>query len=110
MATKEAEPEIKFGTDGWRGVMARDFTFDNVRKVAQAIADYLKALPPKTRGDGKIIIGYDRRFMAQDFAREVAREIVFMEEGQVVEKGPPAQIFASPKDPRTIKYMSRFAA
>jgi len=73
MATKEAEPEIKFGTDGWRGVMARDFTFDNVRKVAQAIADYLKALPPKTRGDGKIIIGYDRRFMAQDFAREVAR-------------------------------------
>ena len=33
---------IKFGTDGWRGVIARDFTFENVRRVAQAIADYVK--------------------------------------------------------------------
>ena len=33
---------IKFGTDGWRGVMARDFTFDNVRRVAQALADFVR--------------------------------------------------------------------
>ena len=38
----EKTPDIKFGTDGWRGVMARDFTFENVRRVAQAIADYVK--------------------------------------------------------------------
>ena len=65
--------DIKFGTDGWRGVMARDFTFDNVRKVSQAIAEYIKNLPPKQRNNGKVVIGYDRRFQSDAFAYEVAR-------------------------------------
>lgn len=65
--------EIKFGTDGWRGMMARDFTFDNVRMVAQAIAEYVKNLPPKQRCGGKVIVGYDRRFLSDVFANEVAR-------------------------------------
>ena len=60
---------IKFGTDGWRGVIARDFTFDNVEIVTQAIADYLESQPPSRR---EVLIGYDARFMAGRFARCVA--------------------------------------
>ncbi len=60
---------IKFGTDGWRGVIADDFTFDNVRRVAGAIASYvLKHEDPK-RG---VIIGYDTRFASQRAARITA--------------------------------------
>jgi len=67
---KEAVVDIKFGTDGWRGVMARDFTFDNVRRVAQAIAEHLKDKP---RSHGRAIVGYDRRFQSESFALEIAR-------------------------------------
>lgn len=55
-------------------------------------------------GMTQIVVTHETRF-----AREVAREIVFMEEGLIVEKGPPSVLFGSPKDPRTIKYMSKFA-
>ncbi|WP_457641636.1 phosphoglucomutase/phosphomannomutase family protein [Persephonella sp.] len=58
---------IKFGTDGWRAIIAKDFTFDNVAKVAQAHADHLKENNGK-----KIVIGYDPRFMSEDFASVVA--------------------------------------
>src|SRR5205814_4221003 len=59
--------QIKFGTDGWRAVIAEDFTFNNVERVAQAAADYWNrnAAP----GTGKrVIIGYDRRFLSDQFA------------------------------------------
>jgi alpha-D-glucose phosphate-specific phosphoglucomutase len=57
---------IKFGTSGWRGLIARDFTFDNVRLASQAIADYLATIPaPKNK---TIIIGYDTRFLGREFA------------------------------------------
>jgi len=65
--------DIKFGTDGWRGVMGRDFTCESVRKVAQAIADYLKSKPPKTRAKHSVIVGFDRRFQSESFAEEIAR-------------------------------------
>lgn len=53
--------EIRFGTDGWRGIIAEDFTFHNIKRVAQAIADYL--------GSGKkVAVGYDTRFMSKEFA------------------------------------------
>jgi phosphomannomutase len=61
--------QIKFGTDGWRGVIARDFTFENLSRVAQATMDYLNR---EGVGDKGVIIGYDRRFMSRDFARRVA--------------------------------------
>lgn len=61
--------QIKFGTDGWRGVIARDFTFDNLSLVAQATMDYLNR---EGLGDKILVIGYDRRFMSRDFARRVA--------------------------------------
>lgn len=65
--------EIKFGTDGWRGVIADDFTFDNVAKVAQAIADYYKTQPKKEKG---IVIGYDTRFLSSNFALKVAEVLL----------------------------------
>jgi len=60
--------QIKFGTDGWRAVIAEDFTFANVARVAQATADYWRAHPVAgTRA--KVVIGYDRRFLSDQFAR-----------------------------------------
>ena len=61
--------QIKFGTDGWRGVIGRDFTFANVEVVTQAIADYMESQKPDSRA---VLVGYDCRFMAQQFARRVA--------------------------------------
>jgi phosphoglucomutase len=68
---------IKFGTSGWRGIMARDFTFDNVCLVTQAIADYLKAelqRPKSDIADRKplVILGHDTRFLARDFTLAAA--------------------------------------
>jgi phosphomannomutase len=51
--------KIKFGTDGWRAVIADDYTFENVRFCAQGWADYLKGRGDYQRG---VVIGYDTRF------------------------------------------------
>ena len=61
--------DIKFGTDGWRGLIADDFTFDNVRRVAGAIASYVLKNEDPTHG---VIIGYDTRFASDRAARMVA--------------------------------------
>ncbi len=61
--------EIRFGTDGWRGIIADDFTFENVRAVAQATAQYLKR---QDRASSGIVIGYDTRFLSGAFAGAVA--------------------------------------
>jgi len=64
--------QIKFGTDGWRAIIAEDFTFKNVERVAQATADYWKANP--VNGTEKlVIVGYDRRFLSDQFARTSAQ-------------------------------------
>jgi phosphomannomutase len=64
-----SHPQIKFGTDGWRGVIADDFTFANVRTAAEAIAAYIHA----KEGPGKgLCIGYDTRFGSRAFARACA--------------------------------------
>jgi phosphomannomutase len=60
--------QIKFGTDGWRGVVADDFTFANVRRVAQGAAEYMRSLSR----DPLAVVGYDCRFASEDFARTVA--------------------------------------
>ena len=63
--------QIKFGTDGWRSVIAQDFTFENVRRVAQATADYWAGNPvPDT--EKKVVVGYDRRFLSNEFGKTVA--------------------------------------
>jgi len=63
--------KIKFGTDGWRAVIAEDFTFENVSRVAQATATYWKANPvPGT--NQQAVVGYDRRFLSNEFAQRTA--------------------------------------
>jgi phosphomannomutase len=64
--------EIKFGTDGWRGLIADDFTFENVRRVAGAIAGYVLKHEDAGRG---VAIGYDTRFLSDRFARAIAEVV-----------------------------------
>jgi len=61
--------KIKFGTDGWRGVIAEDYTFDNVRRVAQGFASYMLARGKKGQW---IVVGHDKRFGSEHFAAAVA--------------------------------------
>lgn len=61
--------EIKFGTDGWRGAIAEDFTFQNVRRCAQGVARYL--IDSGQAGEG-MVVGYDTRFASEHFAAAVA--------------------------------------
>jgi phosphomannomutase len=63
------KPGIKFGTDGWRGVVADDFTFANLRLVAQGVAEYLKS----RSAEPLAVVGYDCRFGSEAFSDEVAR-------------------------------------
>jgi phosphomannomutase len=63
--------QIKFGTDGWRAVIAEDFTFANVERVAQATADYWNE-NPISGTEKKAVVGYDRRFLSDQFAKRVA--------------------------------------
>jgi len=64
-----ADGVIKFGTDGWRGKIAEDFTFANVRLCAQGVASYLIDAGKAGRG---MVVGYDTRFASEDFAAAVA--------------------------------------
>lgn len=66
---------IKFGTDGWRGVIAADFTFERVWMLAPLAAKVLADNYGTAAGDRRIIVGYDRRFMAEDFAKAAAESI-----------------------------------
>jgi phosphomannomutase len=78
---------LKFGTDGWRAVIAEDFTFANVDRVTQASADYWNANPPPNTRK-KIIVGYDRRFLSDQFARRAA-EVLTANGFQVVLTSEP---------------------
>ena len=64
--------EIKFGTDGWRGIIADDFTFENLRRVAGAIASYVLKYEEAAHG---VIVGYDARFASPRAAQIVAEVI-----------------------------------
>jgi len=61
--------KIKFGTSGWRAILADEFTIENIRLVCQAISDYLKENNEAKRG---VVIGHDTRFMGRHFAEEAA--------------------------------------
>ncbi|MEF8798572.1 MAG: phosphoglucomutase/phosphomannomutase family protein [Candidatus Bipolaricaulota bacterium] len=80
--------EINFGTDGWRGVIADDYTYENLGRVARALSKYLKSsarkdlaiydewgTPYRTHDDG-VVVGYDGRFASEDFALYVARILI----------------------------------
>jgi phosphomannomutase len=63
---------IRFGTDGWRGVIAEDFTFANVRACAESVALYQRSRGLADRG---LVVGYDTRFASEDFAAAVAEVV-----------------------------------
>src|SRR5579863_34309 len=64
--------KITFGTDGWRGIVGDDFTFANVRRVADAIAQYVREETPRPH---QLIVGYDTRFLSADAARVAAEAV-----------------------------------
>jgi phosphomannomutase len=73
--------DIKFGTDGWRGIIADDFTYENVRRVSGAIASYVLKNEDASRG---VVVGYDTRFASQNAARVAA--------GVIAHAGIPVRI------------------
>jgi alpha-D-glucose phosphate-specific phosphoglucomutase len=64
--------QIKFGTDGWRGIIADDFTFDNVRRVGNAMATYVHKNEDVSKG---LVVGYDTRFVSKQ-AAEIISEVL----------------------------------
>lgn len=68
-------PPIKFGTDGWRGIIAADFTFERLVKVAAIAAQVLADFYGKSTGSQTIVVGYDRRFLAEEFAQVTAEAV-----------------------------------
>ena len=63
------EVTIKFGTDGWRGVIAEDYTFANVRRCAQGFAAHILN---KGQAGGTVVVGHDKRFASEHFAAAAA--------------------------------------
>ena len=70
-----AKRPIKFGTDGWRGVIADEFTFDRLALVAPAAARVLAQVYGETTDSRTVIVGYDRRFLSEEFAQTVAETV-----------------------------------
>jgi phosphomannomutase len=66
-------PPIVFGTDGWRGRIAEDYTYDNVRRCAQAVAEWVLAQGTQAKG---VVIAYDRRFSSEFFAQAAAEVLL----------------------------------
>src|SRR5690242_18970418 len=89
-------PTIKFGTDGWRGVIADDFTFANARIVAHAIARYVVRGEDARNG---VIIGYDHRYSSDRFAIAVAEVISAT--------GTPVWLTDKPCPTPTISFLAR---
>ena len=84
---------IRFGTDGWRAIIAEDFTFDNVRLCAQGTANYLKRAGLAPRG---LVVGYDTRFASDRFAATVA--------GVVAANGVPVFLCSRPAPTPVVSY------
>ncbi|MBC7317720.1 phosphoglucomutase/phosphomannomutase family protein [Candidatus Bipolaricaulota bacterium] len=103
--------EIKFGTDGWRGVIARDFTFANVGRVGAALAAYLRDPQRKEMrvyrewgvtwrpAEAGVLVGYDTRFLSREFATELARALIA--------GGVPAWITAEPVPTPALSFFVR---
>ena len=68
--------QIKFGTDGWRAVIAKEYTFDNVNRVTQAVSKWIKKSGITNNG---VVIGYDARFLGREFAEHTAEVFAAME-------------------------------
>src|SRR6185369_9961390 len=76
-STNQPMAAIRFGTSGWRGLIARDFTFDNVRLATQGIADFLNSVIRSPKSDlfkrkPVVILGHDTRFLGREFSLAAA--------------------------------------
>jgi phosphomannomutase len=92
MSVASNSQQIKFGTDGWRGIIADDFTFANVCKVTRAIASYLKTAYAKDR---PVLVAYDTRFLADRFAQTAAE--ILADDGwtvKIVDRDCPTPVIA----------------
>ncbi|MFB2923116.1 phosphoglucomutase/phosphomannomutase family protein [Aerosakkonema funiforme] len=92
MSASSSSKKIQFGTDGWRGIIADDFTFPNVCKVTRAIASYLESAYSKDR---PVLIAYDTRFLADRFAHTAAQ--ILAEIGwtvKIVDRDCPTPVIA----------------
>lgn len=74
-ALLQSPPPIKFGTDGWRGIIAADFTFERLVKVAPIAAQVLAETYGKTIDQRLVVVGYDRRFLSEQFAQAAAEAV-----------------------------------
>jgi len=70
--------QITFGTDGWRALIAEDFTFANVEKVAYAIGQYVNETYKQNGTPAPMLVGYDTRFLADSFAKRAAQVFISM--------------------------------
>ena len=70
----DLKAQIKFGTDGWRGVISDNFTFANVKIVAQSIAQWVNHtnITGQLNEVKRVAIGYDARFLSDEYAEAVA--------------------------------------
>ena len=93
---RAAAPPIRFGTDGWRGLIARDFTFENATRVARALARWLTEFED-TRGG--VVVAYDTRFLADRFARRVAEILTSV--------GAPVRLATAPTPTPALSYAVR---
>lgn len=66
------KPDIRFGTDGWRALIAHEYTFDNVQAVTRALAAYVRRHQKERAGNG-VFVGYDTRFLSREFAQTAAQ-------------------------------------
>ena len=89
-------PVIRFGTDGWRGLIARDFTFENATRVARALARWLTEFEDIRSG---VVVAYDTRFAAGRFARRVAEVLTSV--------GAPVRLAAAPTPTPALSYAVR---
>ena len=92
MSAASSAKTIKFGTDGWRGIIADDFTFSNVCKVKRAIASYLETAYSKDR---PVLVSYDTLFFADQFARTPAEVLADLGSiVKIVERDCPTPVIA----------------
>ena len=83
---------IRFGTDGWRAIIAEDFTFENVARCAQGLADCLKDDGTTSKG---LVVGYDTRFLSREFAETVSGVMAFNGiRAYLSEKAAPTPVMA----------------
>jgi len=93
---KATAPAIRFGTDGWRGIIARDFTFENATLTARALARWLVDCEDLRKG---VVVAYDTRFLADRFARRVAEVLTSV--------GTPVRLAAAPTPTPALSFAVR---